>query len=77
MAEKGIKLHGLLSTLLSDTLKPADKKNILTQEYGIATSVELEGGLSLVKDRVLSVEEAARRANLSVTEFERRLQANG
>ncbi len=101
LAEKGTRLHGLLSTLLSDTLKPADKKNILTQEYGIATSVELEGGfekmcnlseaieekgiekgiekgvfltlLSLVKDRVISVEEAAKRAKLSVAEVEKLL----
>lgn len=109
LAEKGTRLHGLLSTLLSDTLKPADKKKILTQEYGIATSVELEGGfekmcnlseaieekgirkgiekgiekgvlltlLSLVRDRVIGVEEAASRAKLSVTEFERLLQGNG
>lgn len=42
---QGNELHGLLSTLLSDELEPAEKKKILEQEYGIATSVEMEGGL--------------------------------
>lgn len=42
-AKKGTKLHRLLTTLLSDTLKPAQKKKILEQEYEIATSVEEEG----------------------------------
>ncbi len=99
MVSKGAKLHGLLSTLLSDSLKPDEKKRILTQEYDIATSVELEGGFqsmcnlseaieekgikegalltlaSLVKDNVLGIEEAAKRAGISVNEFEKFLQS--
>lgn len=39
--EQGNELHGLLSTLLSDKLEPAEKKKILEQEYGIATTVEM------------------------------------
>ena len=45
-AKNGTKLHGLLTTLLSDTLKPAQKKKILEQEYEIATSVEEEGEMT-------------------------------
>ena len=45
-AEEGTQLHGLLSTLLSAKLAPDEKKEILHQEYGFVTTVELEGGLS-------------------------------
>lgn len=44
-ATRGTKLHGLLTTVLSDTLKPKQKKRILEQDYGITTTIELEGGL--------------------------------
>ena len=44
-AKKGTELHGLLSTVLSDKLKPDEKKSILKTEYNIAISEELEGGL--------------------------------
>ncbi len=44
-AGKGTELHGLLNTILSNKLKPEEKKTILKQEYNIAISVELEGGL--------------------------------
>jgi len=44
-ARKGTELHGLLSTVLSDKLKPDEKKSILKTEYNIAISEELEGGL--------------------------------
>ena len=43
--QKGNKLHGMLSTLLSDTLTPSEKEDILEQEYNIETSVEIEGGI--------------------------------
>lgn len=92
-AVEGMQLHGLLNTLLSDALSPGEKKEILKQEYGIATSVEMEGGLqkmcnlseiieekgiekgtlmtliSLVKDGLLAVEDAAGRSGLSIAEF--------
>ena len=44
-AENGTELHGLLNTVLSNKLKPDEKKTILKQEYDIVVSVELEGGL--------------------------------
>lgn len=63
MASKGNELHGLLSTLLSETLEPIEKKEILKQKYKIETSVELEGGLfnmcnlsDLVEERALKRE---------------------
>ena len=45
-ADKGTKLHGVLSTLLSETLTVQEKKKQLHDDYGIATSMELEGGLN-------------------------------
>ena len=45
-ADKGTKLHGVLSTLLSETLTVQEKKKQLHDDYGIATSIELEGGLN-------------------------------
>lgn len=39
---KGTKLHRLISTLLSTSIKVKDKKQVLKQEYDIDTSVELE-----------------------------------
>lgn len=41
----GTRLHGLLATLLSDKLKPEQKKQILAQDYDIATTMELKGGI--------------------------------
>lgn len=41
----GTRLHGLLTTLLSDKLKPEQKKQILAQDYDIATTMELKGGI--------------------------------
>ena len=43
--KKGTRLHGLLNTVLSEHLKPNEKKSILKQEYDIMTSVELEGSM--------------------------------
>lgn len=60
-AEHGNELHGLLSTLLSDELEPAEKKKILEQEYGIATSVEMEGGLQKMCNLSEMIEENAER----------------
>ncbi len=42
----GCELHGVLGTLFSEQLSPNRKKEILNKEYGIATSVELEGGVN-------------------------------
>ncbi len=42
---KGTEIHKLLSTLLSESLSPKKKTSILNEEFHIATSVELEGGL--------------------------------
>lgn len=41
--KKGNRLHGMLSTLLSDSLSPKEKENILTEEYSIETTVDIEG----------------------------------
>lgn len=59
-ADKGTELHGLLNTVLSDRLKPEEKKTILKQEYDIAISVELEGGLV----RMCNLSEAIAEKNL-------------
>ena len=40
---KGDQLHGLLSTLLSSAMNASEKKKVLEQEFGIETSVEVEG----------------------------------
>ena len=45
-AENATKLHRLLSTVLSDELQPWKKSEILQEEFGIATSVEMEGGFN-------------------------------
>ncbi len=42
---EGNELHGLLDTLLSPDLTPQEKENIIFHNYGIKTTVELEGGL--------------------------------
>ena len=42
---KGNELHGLLDTLLSRELTPQEKEKIIYNDYGIETTVELEGGL--------------------------------
>ena len=42
---KGNPLHGMLTTLLSETLKPKEKEHILKEQYQFVTSVELEGDL--------------------------------
>jgi len=42
---KGNELHGLLDTLLSPDLLPEEKEKIINIDYGIETTVELEGGL--------------------------------
>ena len=44
-ASRGNRLHGMLSTLLSEKLLPEEKEKILSDEYDIETSKELEGGL--------------------------------
>lgn len=45
---KGNKLHGMLSTLLSEELSPAEKEVVLGEEYGVETTVEMEGGMRLM-----------------------------
>lgn len=42
---EGNELHGLLDTLLSPNLAPQEKETIIYHNYGIETTVELEGGL--------------------------------
>ena len=44
-AKKGTELHRLLTTVLSEKLTPEEKKAVMRSEYGIATTVKLEGGL--------------------------------
>ena len=45
---RGNALHGMLSTLLSETLTPEEKAGILEEEYRVETSVEMEGGMRLM-----------------------------
>lgn len=42
---KGNKLHKLLNTLITNEMDTSEKRRVLEQEYGIVTSVEMEGGL--------------------------------
>ncbi len=42
---EGNELHGLLDTLFSSELAPQEKETILSNDYHIETTVELEGGL--------------------------------
>ena len=44
-AFKGNRLHGLLSTLLSQKLTPKEKEKRLSTDFDFETSTELEGGL--------------------------------
>ena len=44
-AHRGNRLQGMLSVLLSDSLKPGEKESILEQEYQIKMSVEVKGGI--------------------------------
>ncbi len=44
-AANGNRLHGLLSTLLSEKLTPKEKENRLSTDFNFETSIELEGGL--------------------------------
>lgn len=45
-AESGTELHQLLTTVLSDTLTPEEKKKEMQEKYDIVTTVEMEGGLA-------------------------------
>ena len=109
-AGSGNRLHGMLSTLLSEKLTPKEKEAQLSNQYGFETSTELEGGLkqmcnysdlieeralekgiekgiekgleqgklegkletllSLVRDGLLSVEEAAKRSDMTLPEVQ-------
>lgn len=44
----GVKLLGLLSTVLSGNLTPEEKEDILENDYGIATSAELKEDMRLM-----------------------------
>ena len=56
---KGNPLHGMLTTLLSETLKPKEKKEILKEQYHFVTSVELEGDLERMCNLSERIEEKA------------------
>ncbi len=58
-ADKGNPLHGMLTTLLSETLKPKEKKQILKEKYEFVTCVELEGGLERMCNLSERIEEKA------------------
>ena len=58
-AKKGNPLHGMLTTLLSETLKPKEKEQILKEQYDFITSVELEGGLERMCNLSERIEEKA------------------
>ena len=100
---QGLPVHRLLNVLLSEKLSPAEKKRIIREEFGIATTVKLEGGIErmcnlsegvelrgyrrgrqegrregtvstlvfLVRDGLLSTEDAAKRADMTKEEFEK------
>lgn len=96
---QGLPVHRLLNVLLSAKLSPAEKKRIIREEFGIATTVKLEGGIErmcnlsegvelrgyrrgrqegtvstlvfLVRDGLLSTEDAAKRADMTKEEFEK------
>ena len=57
--KKGNPLHGMLMTLLSETLKPKEKEQILKEQYDFITSVELEGGLERMCNLSERIEEKA------------------
>ena len=42
---QGLPVHRLLNVLLSRQLSPEEKKRIIREEFGIATTVKLEGGI--------------------------------
>lgn len=45
-AEKGTKLHQLLTTVLSDTLTPEEKQKEMKEKFDIVTTVKMKGGLA-------------------------------
>ena len=49
----------MLTTLLSETLKPKEKKQILKEKYEFVTCVELEGGLERMCNLSERIEEKA------------------
>lgn len=57
--EQGTELHRLLTTVLSETLTPEEKKKTMREEYGIVTTVELEGGLAKMCNLSEYIEERA------------------
>ena len=62
---RGNRLHGMLSTLFSKTLKPAEKKTILSRDYEIETSVKMEGGMQTMCNLSQGIEDAALEKGLS------------
>ena len=60
--DKGNKLHGFLSTLLSSTLSPQEKEDILEDEYGVEMTVDIEGGLKEMCNLSGLIEEKGRSA---------------
>lgn len=63
--DKGNKLHGFLATLLSSTLSPQEKEDILEDEYGIEMTVDIEGGLKEMCNLSGLIEEnAIKKANV-------------
>jgi len=58
-AGNGNRLHGMLSTLLSEKLTPKEKERHLSADYGFKTSIELEGGLKQMCNYSDLIEERA------------------
>ena len=58
-ARQGTELHQLLTTVLSEKLTPEEKKLAMKRDYGIATTVELEGGLAKMCNLSDYIEEKA------------------
>ena len=55
----GNRLHGMLSTMLSDKLTPQEKEAILQNEYNIETTIEMEGELQQMCNLSDLIEEKA------------------
>ena len=79
--DKGNKLHGFLSTLLSSTLSPQEKEDILEDEYGVEMTVDIEGGLKemcnlsgLIEERAIKQGEEKGRHSERIATIQKMIQ---
>ena len=69
--QNSLRLQRLLGTLLSPKLGPAEKTEILEQEYGIETTGKLREGMQSMCNLSEAIEEEGRRKERANTERER------